>query len=43
MIERRVPSNKEFLVTTTETTFQVQQVGFLSSKGKDDEVEDEKE
>lgn len=35
MIEKRVPSNKEFLVMMTETIIQVQLVGFLSQKSKE--------
>jgi hypothetical protein len=42
MIEKRVPANKEFLVLTTETTVQVQLVGFLSQKSKDNDEDSEK-
>jgi hypothetical protein len=40
MIEKRVPANKEFLVTITELTIQAQVVGYTSSKNKEDDTED---
>ena len=40
MIEKRVPANKEFLVSTTEQTVQIQVVGHVHSRSKDDENDD---
>ena len=40
MIEKRVPANKEFLVSTTEQTVQIQVIGHMHSRSRDEENDD---
>ena len=42
MIEKRVPSNKEYLVLTTETAVQGQLVGMASSSSSNDRDDKDK-
>ena len=41
MIEKRVQSNKEYVVTTTEATIQAQAASYNSKSNKDDSDDDD--
>ncbi len=43
MIEKRIQTNKEFLVQTTESAIQSQVLNYISNRNKKDEDEDDKQ